>query len=85
MCVATVSSAVSETRMANSSPPRRAATSSGAQAQPEPLADRAQERVAGRVAEGVVDELEVVEVDEEHDRDRARGLRVGDAARRRAR
>ena len=35
----------------------------------DPLGDRDEERVAGGVAEGVVDDLEVVEVDEEDGRD----------------
>jgi len=48
----------------NSSPPRRAAVSL-AQAAPEPRAHLAQDRVSPRVAERVVDELELVEVHEQ--------------------
>ena len=51
---------------ANSSPPRRAAVSVGTEAALEALGDGDEQEVAGRVAEAVVDRLEVVEVDEEH-------------------
>ena len=43
----------------------------------QPLADHAQELVAGIVAEGVVDQLEAVEVEEEQ-RDRAGAVRAGE-------
>ena len=58
----------SSSRMANSSPPKRAAVSLGADARGQALGDLAQDLVAGGVAEAVVDRLEVVEV-EEDDRD----------------
>ena len=57
---------------ANSSPPSRAARSSAPDAALDPLGDRAEEAVAGRVAQGVVHDLEVVEVEEQDDGDRAR-------------
>ena len=55
--------------MANSSPPSRAARSPVADRRPDPVGDGDQELVAGRVAERVVDDLEVVEVEEQDDRD----------------
>ena len=55
-------------RIANSSPPRRATVSSSPQQAREALAHLAQHLVAVVVAEGVVDLLEAVEV-EQHDRD----------------
>ena len=61
---------------------------SGAGADCEPLGDRDQQRVAGGVAEAVVDRLEVVEVEEQDDRrrgppgrrDSSRGRRSGRTA-----
>ena len=53
---------------ANSSPPSRAATSSGRRTLAEPFRDRDEQPVAGCVTQGVVDDLEVVEVQEEDDR-----------------
>ena len=50
----------------NSSPPQRAATSRGAQRAGDALGHAAQHRVAGRVAVGVVDALEVVDVEQQH-------------------
>jgi hypothetical protein len=64
-----------ETSRRNSSPPWRA-TSSPAQT----LGDGGQELVAGLVAEAVVDELEVVEVDEEDGERLLPGLAVADCA-----
>ena len=58
----------SSSRTANSSPPSRAARSPVADARPEPVGDGDQQPVAGRVAERVVDDLEVVEVEEQDDR-----------------
>ena len=54
------------TRTANSSPPIRAAVSAAPTIVGDPLADGDQQLVADRVPEGVVDLLEVVQVDEEH-------------------
>ena len=54
--------------MANSSPPNRATRSSGRSCWRDPLGDRDQELVAGGMAERVVDDLEVVEVEEHDDR-----------------
>ena len=51
----------------------------GPRHRPEPLGHLAQELVAGGVAEAVVHELEVVEVDEEHGRARARSGARGPA------
>ena len=62
-------------RTANSSPPRRATGVLRAHAAREAARERDEQLVAVRVAEPVVDRLEVVEVDEEH----------GDVAGRRAR
>ena len=45
----------------------------------QPLGDRQQELVAGRVARAVVDDLEVVEVEEEHRHERLRARRPGPA------
>ena len=59
----------STTRMANSSPPSRAARSLARTRRRIRSADRDQEPVAGGVAQRVVDDLEVVEVEEQHDRD----------------
>ena len=60
--------ASSSVRIANSSPPSRA-TRSPSRTSRDPLGDRDEQRVARGVAERVVDDLEVVEVDEEHGRD----------------
>ena len=54
---------------ANSSPPKRATVSSGPHAGRQALGHAGEQHVAGRVAERVVDRLEVVEV-EEGDRQR---------------
>ena len=51
-------------RMVNSSPPKRATESDGRERQP--VADGREHLVAGGVAVGVVDPLEVVEVAEDH-------------------
>ena len=59
---------------ANSSPPKRATVSPDFEDRHQPCRDRDEELVAGGVPEAVVDELEVVEVEEQH----------GDLARRRA-
>ena len=53
---------------ANSSPPSRAAVSPGADGVLESAGGLHQQFVAGLVADGVVDRLEAVEVDEEHGR-----------------
>ena len=58
----------SMTRIANSSPPSRAARSPSRIVRPDPLGDGDQELVAGGMAERVVDDLEVVEVEEQDDR-----------------
>ena len=52
--------------MANSSPPSRATVSAPGTTLLQPLGHRAQQRVADRMAEHVVDALEAVEI-EEHD------------------
>ena len=62
-------------RSANSSPPKRARNSFGPRARRAARRDRPQQRVAGGVAERVVDVLEVVDVDE-----RDRSGRAGGAA-----
>ena len=56
---------MSSHRSANSSPPKRATVSLGAQLAVQARADRAQQLVAGVVAERVVEHLQVVEVEEE--------------------
>ena len=61
--------------MPNSSPPKRATMSPGRRWAAQPRRDRPQQLVAGVVADAVVDQLEVVEVEEE-DPDR----RAGDGA-----
>ena len=66
---ASAESSMPSRRMANSSPPKRATVSAGRTAPEEALRNLLEDRVAGRVAEAVVDGLEVVEVDE-HDPDR---------------
>ena len=53
-------------RIANSSPPKRATVSLAAQRVAQALGDRDEQLVAGRVAEAVVDDLEAVEVEEQH-------------------
>ena len=64
----------------NSSPPKRATTSSGRIAALQAVGDGDEQPVAGRVAEAVVDHLEPVEVEEQHG-DAARGsLGVGELA-----
>ena len=50
----------------NSSPPSRATVSPGADSRDQPLGDRDQQQVADLVPEGVVDHLEVVQVDQRH-------------------
>ena len=62
---ACASSPMSSHRTANSSPPKRATVSLGRSSAAQARADRAQQLVAGVVAERVVDDLEVVEVEEE--------------------
>ena len=52
--------------MANSSPPRRATVSRSRMQSEQPLGDGPQQRVADRMAERVVDVLEVVEVEAVH-------------------
>ena len=64
----------SGSRIRNSSPPRRASMPVALDPAQAP-GDPPQQPVAGAVAEGVVDELEVVEVDEQQ-RDRAAGARA---------
>ena len=59
---------------ANSSPPRRATRSSPRRDAVEPQRDVADQLVADRVAERVVDVLEMVEVDVEHRGGRSAGL-----------
>ena len=51
---------------ANSSPPSRAAVSWARRQRRQSLGGRAQQLVANRVAEAVIDRLEVVEIDEDH-------------------
>ena len=63
---ATCGSCTSSSRIANSSPPKRAAVSAARTLAGDALRDLEQDPVAGRVAEAVVDGLEVVEVDEQH-------------------
>ena len=63
---------------ANSSPPMRATRSSSRTRVGEPLRHRADQFVADRMAERVVDVLEVVEVDVEHGRRRAALAHVRD-------
>ena len=60
------SPATSSQRTVNSSPPKRAIVSLGRSSRAQARGDVAQQAVAGGVAEGVVDELEAVEVDEQH-------------------
>ena len=57
----------SSSRIANSSPPRRAAVSPVPASAADAIGDGLQQLVADGVAEGVVDRFEVVEVDEQHD------------------
>ena len=80
-CATVITSATSATpssRTANSSPPSRAIVSLGRRHSLEPAGHRAQQRVARRVPEAVVDGLEVVEVDE-HDRDPRAGAAAAQA------
>ena len=65
----TASSAVgsSSSRMANSSPPSRAAVSPSRRQRWRRLATSDEHLVAGGVAQGVVDDLEVVDVHEQHE------------------
>ena len=63
---ASMPSVASSSRIANSSPPSRAPVSAARRQSLQPLADLAEHEVAGRVAERVVDRLEVVEVHEQH-------------------
>ncbi len=64
-------SSTSSISAANSSPPSRAALSGWPERFAEPLPDGHQQLVAGVVTHGVVDHLEVVEVDEQHADDAA--------------
>ena len=66
MSAASCALPTSSSRTANSSPPKRAAVSLGRMLRVQALGDLEQHRVAGRVAEAVVDRLEVVEIDEDH-------------------
>ena len=50
----------------NSSPPKRATVSVGRTMRAQPVGDRGQQPVADRMAERVVDLLELVEIDEQH-------------------
>ena len=61
-----VRSSTSSQTTTNSSPPSRATVSAGRTAAAIRPAERDQQRVAGGMAEEVVDALEVVEVDEQH-------------------
>ena len=77
-----VRSASSSVRIANSSPPSRATRSPSRTELADPLGHRDEQRVAGGVAQRVVDDLEVVEVDEQDRVDLAaarRGRRRGPA------
>ncbi len=64
----------------NSSPPKRATVSPGRMLRLQPFAERDQQLVADRVAEAVVDELEAVEVEEQH-RAAIAGVALGAAQR----
>ena len=64
--VASVWSSTPTHRTVNSSPPSRATRSLLAHGAAQALGDLDQQPVAGLVAEAVVDDLEVVEVEEEH-------------------
>ena len=74
---ATRGSSTSSSRTTNSSPPKRAAVSAARMQRLQPVRRLAQQLVARGVAEGVVDVLERVEVDEQHGgpRSGARGAR----------
>ena len=65
-CAASSGPERSSSRTANSSPPSRAAVSWARRQVASRLRGRAQQLVADRVAEAVVDRLEVVEIDEDH-------------------
>ena len=69
---ASCTSVTSSSSTVNSSPPRRATVSPGPDRRLEPPRDRDQQLVADLVAERVVDELEAVEVEEQHGRGRGR-------------
>ena len=56
----------SSQRTTNSSPPKRATVSPGPDLVGQPVGEVDEQLVAGAVAEAVVDDLEVVEVEEEH-------------------
>ncbi len=71
--VASRGSDTSSSRSVNSSPESRATVSFGPQRRFEPARDLLQQLVAARVAEAVVDDLEAVQVQEQH---RRAGLRV---------
>ena len=70
---------ISSQRIANSSPPSRATVSAGRSDAAQALGDRDEQHVAGGVAEGVVDELEAVEVEAQHGERAARARRGGEA------
>ena len=57
---------IRSSRITNSSPPKRAIMSSGRSSRGQALGDGDQQLVAGAVAERVVDDLEVVDVGEQH-------------------
>jgi hypothetical protein len=63
---ATSSSSTPGRRIANSSPPKRAIVSPGRSACAQALGDDDEQLVARGVAERVVDDLELVEIDEQH-------------------
>ena len=70
-------SSVASSRTANSSPPKRAAVSPERSEPMQAPGHRHQELVAHGVAQAVVDELEVVEVQEQHGQRRQRPRRPG--------
>ncbi len=71
-------STTSSIKMANSSPPKRAAVSVVPHSLEQTNGDLLQHLVAGRVAEAVVDRLEVVEVEEDHGDARVLARRAGE-------
>ena len=77
--IASRSEAMSSSRIPNSSPPNRATVSLGAQGLLEPWRGGGQQLVADLVAEAVVDQLEVVEIEEQ---DRAQRLLAPEAGQR---